>query len=144
MEKKYHRKTLRHKTALPLVLTEDCCAQSTHHSLTDISTGGFSFQHCQSIDTGKSITILLPHDTENHPVNGRVVWCHGKENSYTIGVEFTDQDSAFRARMVKQICHIEHYRRKIALDEGRCLSSEEAAKEWITQYAADFPQYESN
>jgi hypothetical protein len=41
--------------------------------------------------------------------------------------------------MIEQICHIEHYRKEVKLVEGRELSSEEAADEWITRYAGDFP-----
>ena len=40
--------------------------------------------------------------------------------------------------MVAQFCQIEDYRRDMAETEGRLLSSEEAAKEWIVQYAEDF------
>jgi hypothetical protein len=41
--------------------------------------------------------------------------------------------------MIEQICHIEHYRKEVKLAEGRELSSEEAADEWIKRYAGDFP-----
>ncbi|MCZ7563309.1 MAG: hypothetical protein M5U08_05410 [Burkholderiales bacterium] len=41
--------------------------------------------------------------------------------------------------MVEQVCHIEEYRRAVARDEGRTLSTEEAAAEWIAEYAARFP-----
>ena len=41
--------------------------------------------------------------------------------------------------MVEQICHIEQYRREVLKKEGRRLSSEEAASEWIVKYASDFP-----
>jgi len=42
-------------------------------------------------------------------------------------------------RMIEQACHIEHYR-KVWSEKGRQLSAEEAAKEWIEQYAAAFPK----
>ena len=41
--------------------------------------------------------------------------------------------------MIEQICHIEHYRAEVEGKEGRELSSQEAAKEWISSYAGDFP-----
>jgi hypothetical protein len=41
--------------------------------------------------------------------------------------------------MVEQICHIEDYRQSVCRVEGRQLSAEEAAVEWIAQYAAQFP-----
>ncbi|MOA51515.1 hypothetical protein D3C78_1746750 [compost metagenome] len=47
----------------------------------------------------------------------------------------------FRARMVEQICHIEHYRRKQERELGAPLPAERTALEWIAQHAANFPLY---
>ena len=58
---------------------------------------------------------------------------------YEVGVSFLDAEDVFRARMVAQVCYIEDYRRSIARAEGRELSSEEAAGEWIARYAHKFP-----
>ena len=41
--------------------------------------------------------------------------------------------------MIEQICHIEHYRKEVERLEGRALSAHEAAGEWISKYAGDFP-----
>ena len=41
--------------------------------------------------------------------------------------------------MIEQVCHIEHYRKEVMLREGRELSAQEAAREWISKYAGDFP-----
>jgi hypothetical protein len=41
--------------------------------------------------------------------------------------------------MIEQICHIESYRRDVAQQEGRQLTTEEAAVEWISRYASSFP-----
>ena len=54
-------------------------------------------------------------------------------------VQFLDQDDSFRARMVEQVCHIEHYKAEVREKEGRAISGEEAAQEWIRKYAKDFP-----
>jgi hypothetical protein len=35
--------------------------------------------------------------------------------------------------------HIEHYRKEVERLEGRALTSQEAAGEWISKYAGDFP-----
>jgi hypothetical protein len=54
-------------------------------------------------------------------------------------VTFLDAEVAFLARMVEQVCHIEDYRQSVSRIEGRQLSAEEAATEWIDRYARDFP-----
>jgi hypothetical protein len=45
---------------------------------------------------------------------------------------------AFKSRMVAQVRQIQKYK-KILEQQGRRLSIEEAAMEWISRYAADFP-----
>jgi len=41
--------------------------------------------------------------------------------------------------MVEQVCSIESYQKKIYETEGRRLTTEQAAMEWIAKYAAQFP-----
>jgi hypothetical protein len=38
--------------------------------------------------------------------------------------------------MVEQICFIEHYKNEVLETEGRALTSEQAAAEWIEKYGA--------
>ena len=49
-----------------------------------------------------------------------------------------ESDEQFLARMEYQCFQIERYRWKARLDEGRVLSEDEAAREWIQRYAAEF------
>jgi hypothetical protein len=48
---------------------------------------------------------------------------------------------AFESRMAEQLCHIESYRRRVSLLEGRELSPDEAASEWIIEYAQRYPRH---
>jgi hypothetical protein len=45
---------------------------------------------------------------------------------------------AFRERMEQQCHQIRQYRQSVLRDSGRLLSPDEAALEWIAQYAAHF------
>ena len=49
-------------------------------------------------------------------------------------------ETAFAVRMIEQVCHIEQYRQQVSKKEGRELSRDGAALEWITQHAALFPE----
>ena len=120
------------------MVTEECASKHTHH-LTNISLGGFTFRTDSPIKLGRSITINIPLIPDSSLENSYVAWCRGKPGNHIVGVRLTDNQSAFRARMVQQICHIELYRRKIADEDGRNLSSDKAAREWIANYATDFP-----
>ena len=77
-------------------------------------------------------------DQDNFLV-GNVVWCDEADGAYEIGVEFEHGRDTFRMRMIEQICHIEHYRNEVERNEGRELSSQDAAREWIARFAGDFP-----
>ena len=46
----------------------------------------------------------------------------------------------FKLRLVDQIYQIEHYRRIVLSDEGRVISSEQGAHEWVIEHASDFPE----
>ena len=59
---------------------------------------------------------------------------------YETGIVFDCPETAFAVRMIEQVCYIEQYRQKVSLTEGRELTIDSAATEWITQYAANFPE----
>jgi hypothetical protein len=50
-------------------------------------------------------------------------------------------ETAYGVRVVEQVCYIEHYRQGTLRTQGRALSSEQAAQEWIGGYAAGFPRW---
>lgn len=54
------------------------------------------------------------------------------------GAGATVTREAFRARMESQCHQIEQYRKRILRETGRDLTLDEAAVEWIEQYAATF------
>ena len=115
--------------------------ESEDTTLTNVSLGGLSFISRQPFKVGQSASVCIPLLQQDNKLQGTVVWCEKSHLGYEIGVEFEGSRDIFRLRMIEQICHIEHYRKEIKLAEGRDLSSEQAAKEWISQYADDFPAY---
>jgi hypothetical protein len=64
---------------------------------------------------------------------------HKPHRCFELQLAFVDPKQAFRMRLVEQLCHINHYRDQIVTQEGRQLSPEQAAHEWIGRYAAGFP-----
>lgn len=108
-------------------------------TLTNVSLGGLSFQSHQALEIDKKVRVSVPVLDGDNSVVGTVVWCEPAKNGFEIGLEFESSQEIFRLRMIEQICHIEHYRKEVMLTEGRELSTNEAAKEWISRYAGDFP-----
>ncbi|QLE97278.1 hypothetical protein [Neptunomonas phycophila] len=93
-----------------------------------------------SIDTALDITISISDPA--FTASGHVAWCIPDRNGhYRTGIVFDDPETAYGVRMIEQICYIEQYRQQIQKQEGRTLSQADAAEEWISRFAKDFPGF---
>lgn len=139
------RSFIRHPTDIPIEirLEDQSCKQQP---LCNVSSGGLCFQYPEAPPVGGVFIVRIALTAPPFEACCRVVWCQADVGSWQVGVEFLDQEDLFRLRMVEQICHIEHYRSTVRVNEGRTLSSHEAAVEWIERYAEafTFPEPGSN
>lgn len=136
------RKFIRHPSDIPIEFSIEELAVNDKEYLNDISFGGLSFRSRTVVEAGAVIIIRIPFLNPEFHTRGVVKWCRRHGDVYDVGVAFDDQEEAFKTRMVEQICHIEHYKREVHEKEGRVLTGEEAAVEWIRRYAARFPKVE--
>ncbi len=133
------RKYIRHPSEVPIEVVQEQNPAGTMRPLHDISYGGLCF-NCQTrLKKADSVQIRIRVGDSPFEVQGQVVWCRKKAEHFEVGITFTGEDEANRVRMVEQICQIEQYRHRVLETEGRALSSQEAAFEWIKKYAAGFP-----
>lgn len=106
------------------------------HTL-DLSKGGMAFVTNVFIESGSLLTIRIPFVSPPFEADCIVCWQQKLDGYFEIGVKFLDEETAFRVRMVEQVCHIKRYH-----DEqqqlGRTLTLEQSAEEWIGQHAASF------
>jgi hypothetical protein len=137
------RKFIRHPAGVPLQVTLDWVEEendeSVDQTITNVSLGGLAFVSQKPLEVLQRVRICIPLLQQDNYLVGNVVWCEKSGKSYEIGIEFEKTRDAFRIRMIEQICHIEHYRKEVERLEGRELSAQEAAGEWISKYAGDFP-----
>ncbi len=107
----------------------------------DISLGGLAVHSEVPVEPGSLIEVRIAYVEPAFEARARVAWCRPcrEGGGHEVGVSFLEAEDVFRARMVAQVCYIEDYRRSIARAEGRELSSEEAAGEWIAKFAHKFP-----
>jgi len=98
------------------------------------------FEFSCRINIGEVVVVSIPSVNDGARICGKVIWLAKSACGYVIGMSFYSEDEVFRMRMLEQVCHIEAYRKKKLSREGRELSSEEAASEWIARYAANFPK----
>lgn len=113
--------------------------ETAEQTLTNVSLGGLAFISPEPLEVLHPVRISFPALNQDSFLVGNVAWCEESGEGYEIGVEFESSKDVFRLRMIEQICHIEHYRKEVARVEGRDLSTQEAAQEWISKYASDFP-----
>ena len=113
--------------------------ESIDQTITNVGLGGLAFVSQKPLEVLQRVRICIPLLQQDNYLVGNVVWCEKSGKSYEIGIEFEKTRDAFRIRMIEQICHIEHYRKEVERLEGRELSAQEAAGEWISKYAGDFP-----
>lgn len=89
--------------------------------------------------SGAAVAIHLPDACEAMEVHGIIDWCTDSQQGYELGIKFIDQDAMMRIRMLEQICYIKRYRNSVLTQEGRDLSDQDAALEWIAKYSRLFP-----
>ena len=133
------RRFIRHPSALPVSYRNRSVDDVAVTSMKDVGLGGICFRCREPIDPGTVLELTVPDLDDPRPLRGRVVWCRRRGREYETGLSFATEAEVFHARMVEQVCHIEAYRKRVRLREGRELSSEGAAREWIAKYAHHFP-----
>ena len=136
------RRYIRHPSSMPINyrLSEGDAALQR---LRNVSAGGICFIANETMELGSNVTVTIRIGDQEFSADGEVMWCRGVNGHHEVGVRFRDAATVFTVRMVEQLCYIEQYRQQILHTEGRTLSSEEAAAEWVNRYAADFPQFDS-
>ena len=133
------RNFIRNASDIPLDVRIESNECANAHQTLNISHGGISFLSEQAIRTGKLVSIRVPTISNSFKFEGQVAWCKESEAHFIIGIQFYDEAQGYTARMVEQICQIESYRKDVLKTQKRIISSDEAAEEWISQYAHTFP-----
>ena len=134
------RRHIRHVTGIPIEITIDFdrSYRAENESITNVSLGGLSFIATDRLEVGESIQVKIPVLNEEHSLDGLEVWCNKTAKGYEVGLEFNDPEEVERLRMIEQISQIESFRQDLEKREGRKLSSEQAAREWVSKYAGEF------
>ncbi len=144
---KIMRHYIRHPVDIPIEVSPENNTLALSHGMANkiqiekmenVSFGGLMFQSAIPYTQNRIMRIKISSVNPEFEAPATVSWCRKSGKNYLVGLEFTDKDSEFKVRMVEQVCHIMHYRNQVLATEGRELGNDEAAKEWIAQYAADF------
>jgi hypothetical protein len=135
-----NRKFIRHPSELPLSYHRAKCTHIESIPRFENDLVGLSFESNEPVEPGAILDVTVRAYNEDHTFQGQVVRILYLGNRYEIGLCFNSESSAFRVRMIEQICHIETYRRRLCEIEGCSIDIDRAAKEWIENYSAQFPK----
>ena len=133
------RHFIRHPSRMPIRFDLQGDAPRRREYLRNVGEGGLCFFTELALDPGLGIHLVIPVLGQQFEVDGAVAWRRPAQQGYEIGVRFLTAQDQFCVRMVEQLCYIEDYRRQVLQEEGRQLSSEQAAEEWISHFADRFP-----
>ncbi len=117
------------------------CDTVSRRRLINISEGGLCVHCGNAIAHGTTVMVSFPHEQETFEAQGLVIWCCQTDDGYDVGIQFCSDEDRFGVRMMEQVSQIEHYRNQVEREEGRRLTIEQAAREWIAQYAPRFPPF---
>ena len=134
------RAYIRHPADVPIQFSSVTDDQLEEAMADNISLGGLSFGCKKHMQVGTFVNVKIDIVDPVFEAKAKVVWCLSRPDKYEAGIEFVDEQDAFTARMVEQVCHIEHYRLWVKEVEGRDIDGELAAREWIEKFAKDFPK----
>lgn len=133
------RRFTRYPTSMPIQISIDnatllSLAEICEVEMLNVSAGGLAFQVDYDVPVASTLTITIPEVWPGYSARGTVVWCRKVASGFEAGVMFTEPDEAFKARMVERFCRVEDYRSSQRA-QGRWLSSEDAAREWMIQFS---------
>ena len=133
------REFLRHTIRVPLEVHLVADSPPLREQSVNVSFGGLAFLSSTCPSIGAVLRLRISIVEPVFEADARVAWCMSEAEKFLVGVEFLDSKAAFQSRMVQQVCSIENYRQEVQEREGRALTTQEAASEWITKYAGRFP-----
>ncbi len=133
------RQYIRHPFSIPIKYRADSDGNTRKEDLSNISHGGLCFKSQTTIQVGSEIILNIAVKDPPFEAHATVVWCKEMPDYFEVGVQFDTPTTEFALRMVEQVCYIQQYQHDVKEYEGRSLTSEAAAKEWIKKFANEFP-----
>lgn len=124
---------------MPIEIRPALGVSHIRRNIRNVSFGGLAFLSDIFLQPDTLVELRIPCVRPIFEVSARVAWCREEADCFLVGVEFQNASEAFQIRMVEQVCHIHSYKREIEERDGRQLSTEDAAREWIDRHAASFP-----
>lgn len=98
---------------------------------------GFSCSWPRPFQQGQPLRLRIPAITREIATDVLVMQCTATDTGFVLKLAVLDQEQEFQFRMLLQLSHIHLYHQQLD-HQGRRLSRNEAAKEWIGHFADTF------
>lgn len=137
LSEKNRRRFYRHPIEIPVQVTE---LKTVSSRTVDVSEGGISFVCDHYLEKGTSVEVAVPAHDHLFRMHAHVAYSRKDTLTglFRTGVSFDDLDSLYRAKLAEEILCIEKYREELSQKNGRDITEEEAAREWIKKNAKKF------
>ncbi len=138
------RAYIRHPSQVGIQVTPLSTREQLNLEINNISQGGLSFASNQRFHKDTVVKLKIPSMKPVFKVNAIIRWCRAQSDEqdtpYELGVEFLDNDDAFKVRMVEQVCYIREYRKERQEQLGKRVTWNQASEEWISKNGSSFPR----
>lgn len=134
------RNHIRHSGGIPIDIIHN--NNKYNFILLNVSMGGIACKGDNQFKIHTEVQLHIPQLKPEYTTRGKVVWCKKVQDLteidlYELGIEHCGEKDKAQLKMVEQISNIEHYRNEVKLAEGRILTGEEAAREWVSIYFSE-------
>ena len=138
---KERRQFFRHPIQVPLRLKPAKKNAAVSSRCEDLSLGGLNFIWPRKLSRGTLFDITIPVKEKLFELRAKVAYSREDRKSarYHTGVTFVDFPSAFKARLAEEVLEIMEFQKSISLKLGHDVSEEEAASQWVREFAPHFP-----
>jgi hypothetical protein len=130
------RNFIRHPSEFPIEL----CSHSREmeqQRTRNVSEGGLCCDSRERLEAGTSVHVRIPLGHHAFESEGTVAWCLPSERGYDLGIRFTPGDASRKLQLVELLLRIRRYKAQVFELEGRKLSEEQAAREWLQRETVD-------
>jgi len=129
---------VRHPSEFPIELSGPSQDEPARMQQTlNVSAGGLCCDSSERMPVGATVHVRIPVGHTPFESDGTVAWCLPSEHGYEVGIRFAPGAVSRSLQLVELLLRIRRYRDVVFETQGRRLSEQEAAREWLAVETLD-------
>jgi len=130
------RNFIRHPSEFPIELHAHA-REAEQQRTRNVSEGGLCCDSRERLEAGSTVRVRIPLGDHAFEYDGTVAWCLPSERGYDLGIRFQPGAASRKLQLVELLLRIRRYQAQVLEMEGRRLSDEQAAREWLQRETVD-------